>query len=589
MQDKKPVFGRKKIADGLIRGEPEGGGGKAGIRFSREGGVRGGEGTGAFDGQLGLSGLGGEIRPGLALGEVKKLGGKGEGGFPGFFPGFLIRAGGSEFHKFHGGPGGDDKSLLVVFVEGFEVLGRGLRRGHLGGLPAENLDLDRSKEAIEPRFCFARENRRGGAEGSQQLPGANLVKNGLIEALAGETLRREEVGGEALEKLWVVGAILEEKRIVADGGEELIWLGLDPGIFRCLVLEKADPGLDGDEAVVIRGNPPGLQSNFKEGLALGGDQFVEGEGVAPDAAHFTGGRIHRPRRGPVAEKNKGDGDHRQKDQKEALHLVMQICDHGKLFGLSGGEEERPKSSLMVRFSLLVFIVILGSGWAQDRVRLKSGEVVSGTAVRFDDATQSLTFNFDKGTLSYAQTDIAEVQLLERPGVGEGRKALEEGKMEEVVAKWQEPVNQYLGVDNPWVLECAGGLGQAYLALGRVADAESLYGRMKKAYSSGPAALRAEVGLAVATSGKDAAGLLAKLQALEKDLKESLRPLRADREAMAEFYFARGEAFERKGEEKKALEDYLRVSILYPDPPSLGLRSARKAEALRQSNKDLVTD
>ena len=244
---------------------------------------------------------------------------------------------------------------------------------------------------------------------------------------------------------------------------------------------------------------------------------------------------------------------------------------------------------MVRFSLLVFIVILGSGWAQDRVRLKSGEVVSGTAVRFDDATQSLTFNFDKGTLSYAQTDIAEVQLLERPGVGEGRKALEEGKMEEVVAKWQEPVNQYLGVDNPWVLECAGGLGQAYLALGRVADAESLYGRMKKAYSSGPAALRAEVGLAVATSGKDAAGLLAKLQALEKDLKESLRPLRADREAMAEFYFARGEAFERKGEEKKALEDYLRVSILYPDPPSLGLRSARKAEALRQSNKDLVTD
>ena len=113
--------------------------------------------------------------------------------------------------------------------------------------------------------------------------------------------------------------------------------------------------------------------------------------------------------------------------------------------------------------------------------------------------------------------------------------------------------------------------------------------MKKAYPSGPAALRAEVGLAVATSGKDAAGLLARLQALEKDLKESLRPLRADREALAEFYFARGEALEKKGDEKKALEDYLRVSILYPDPPSLGLRSAKKAEALRQANKDLVTD
>ena len=71
-------------------------------------------------------------------------------------------------------------------------------------------------------------------------------------------------------------------------------------------------------------------------------------------------------------------------------------------------------------------------------------------------TQSLTFKFDQGTLSYAQADLAEVTLQERPGVVEGRKALEDGKMEEVVGKWREPVNQFLGVDNPWVLECAGG-------------------------------------------------------------------------------------------------------------------------------------
>ncbi|NDA25451.1 MAG: hypothetical protein EBZ05_01155 [Verrucomicrobia bacterium] len=237
----------------------------------------------------------------------------------------------------------------------------------------------------------------------------------------------------------------------------------------------------------------------------------------------------------------------------------------------------------------LWLLFLVPGWAQDQLRLKSGEVKSGTAVKFDPTTQSLTFKFDQGTLNYAQGDIADVILKERPGVAEGRKALEEGRMEEVVTKWQEPVNQYLGVDNPWVLECAGGLGQAYLTLGKVADAESLYGKMKQFYPSGPAALRAEVGLAVATSGKDAGGLLAKLQGLEGQLKESLRPLRGDREALAEFYFARGEAYEKKGDGKKALEDYLRVSVLYPEPPSLGQRSAKKADALRQANKDLVTD
>ena len=239
--------------------------------------------------------------------------------------------------------------------------------------------------------------------------------------------------------------------------------------------------------------------------------------------------------------------------------------------------------------LLVWGIFLGTGLAQDQLRLKSGETISGSALKFDDTTQSLTFKFDKGTLSYAQADIAEVFLQERPGVADGRKALEDGKMEEVVAKWQAPVSQFLGVDNPWVLECAGGLGQAYLALGKIAEAEDLYGKMKKSYSAGSAALRAEVGLAVATSGKDVAGLLAKLQGLEGQLKESLRPLRADREALAEFYFARGEAYEKKGQPAKALEDYLRVTVLYPDPPSLGQRSLRKVEALRQANKDLVTE
>ena len=256
--------------------------------------------------------------------------------------------------------------------------------------------------------------------------------------------------------------------------------------------------------------------------------------------------------------------------------------------MSGGEEERPKSTMVIRM-LVVSLISLSGAYAQDQLRLKSGEVISGSAVKFDEASKSLTFKFDKGTLSYAQGDIAEVTLKERPGVAEGRKALEDGKMEEVVAKWQEPVAQYLGVDNPWVLECAGGLGQAYLTLGKVADAEALYGKMKQFYPSGPAALRAEVGLAVASSGKDTSGLLVKLQALEGQLKESLRPLRADREALAEYYFARGEALERKGDSAKALEDFLRVEVLYPDPPSLGLRSAKKAESLRQANKDLVTE
>jgi len=226
---------------------------------------------------------------------------------------------------------------------------------------------------------------------------------------------------------------------------------------------------------------------------------------------------------------------------------------------------------------------------EDVLRLKNGEILNGQAIKFDEGSMTLTFKFAQGTLGYPSADLAEVRLEERTGVPEGREAYAKGNWEEVVKQWKSTVDTLLGVDCPWVLECAGGLGQAYLALGKVADAETLFGKMKKFYTQGPAALRASVGLAEATSSRDAGALLEKLKEIEGQLKESLRPMRADREALAEFYFARGGAYEKKGDEKKALEDFIRVGALYPEPLSLGQRADQKAEALRKANKDLVTE
>ena len=125
------------------------------------------------------------------------------------------------------------------------------------------------------------------------------------------------------------------------------------------------------------------------------------------------------------------------------------------------------------------LLLLLACWVQgeDQIRLKNGEVLKGQAVKFDEGSMTLTFKFDQGTLGYSSADLVEVQLEERPGVADGRQALVNGNWEEVVTKWRPAVDLFLGVDNPWVLECSGGLGQAYLALGKVADAETLYGKM----------------------------------------------------------------------------------------------------------------
>ena len=587
MKNQKPVFRGKKVADRVIRGQAQGGRHQARICLPGEGSVGGCERPGSLKGKLGLGGLGGKIRTRLPFRQIEKLGGKGKGRLAGLLQGLLVGSSRAELNIFDHATGRDGKSLLIGSVEGFQILRGGFGWGEPGSIPTDDLGLDRPKEPLQADFGLSGENDRGGTQGSQKLPGAHLVQDRLVESIPREALGRKKVVGETLKELGIVITVLEEEGIAADRCEELFWLRLDSGGLGRLVLQEPDPSLDGEEAVVVVGDPAGFQGGFQEGLALGGDQVVQGECSAPDFPHLFCGGVD-PVRCPVPKENKRDGNDRQEDQEEPLQFVVQKRDHGSFLACRGGRRKVQNPGMSWRW-IPLWLLWLVPGWAQDQLRLKNGEVKSGTAVKFDPATQSLTFKFDQGTLSYTQADIAEVTLKERPGVAEGRKALEEGNMEQVVAKWQEPVGQYLGVDNPWVLECAGGLGQAYLALGKVADAETLYGKMRQFYSSGPAALRAEVGLAVATSGKDASGLLTKLQGLEGRLKESLRPLRADREALAEFYFARGEAYEKKGDGKKALEDYLRVSVLYPDPPSLGQRSAKKAEALRQANKDLVTD
>jgi tetratricopeptide (TPR) repeat protein len=270
---------------------------------------------------------------------------------------------------------------------------------------------------------------------------------------------------------------------------------------------------------------------------------------------------------------------------------MKESDHPPFWLARGGGGKRKINEMRMNrytflLALLISITLVG---AEDQIRLKNGEVLKGQAVKFDEGSMTLTFKFAQGTLGYPSADLAEVRLEERPGVAEGRDAYTKGNWEEVVTRWKPSVDTLVGVDCPWVLECAGGLGQAYLALGKVADAETLFGKMKKFYTQGPAALRASVGLAEATSSRDAGALLEKLKEMEGQLKESLRPMRADREALAEFYFVRGGAYEKKGDAKKALEDFVRVGALYPDPPSLGQRADQKAEALRMANKDLVTD
>ena len=81
---------------------------------------------------------------------------------------------------------------------------------------------------------------------------------------------------------------------------------------------------------------------------------------------------------------------------------------------------------ILSFAVLGVLVLCHCTWGEDQIRLKSGEVLRGTATKFDEGSMTLTFKFDKGTLGYSQADLAEVILAERPGVVRAGKRSQRG-------------------------------------------------------------------------------------------------------------------------------------------------------------------
>lgn len=145
-----------------------------------------------------------------------------------------------------------------------------------------------------------------------------MVGHRLIEAVAAKALRGKEIGGEFLEKIGVILAVLAEKRVFLDGFNKLFGLSVEVGGVRGLKLEQAEPCLEIDEgALLSRGDAPGLEGYIEKGLALGGNKIIQGQFSAGDLTHLGGSGIP-PVGCPVAEKDEGDAYDSEKDEEKAF-------------------------------------------------------------------------------------------------------------------------------------------------------------------------------------------------------------------------------------------------------------------------------
>jgi len=235
----------------------------------------------------------------------------------------------------------------------------------------------------------------------------------------------------------------------------------------------------------------------------------------------------------------------------------------------------------------VWMLLVPSGLAQDTLKLKSGEVLTGE-VQSIAQNGTVTFRFSGGTIPYPRNNIDTITLEPRPEYKQGVAASQQGDYEKAIQLLQPLVDKFLGIASPWVGQAAGELANAYAQTGQTFKSENLSKRIIKLYPDSLIRLTGPITQARTLVVRDRADeALNLLHGIQDDLPLDVAPDPREMQILGDFHMARAQAHEKKGQAQQALEDYLKVVAVYYRPENRANEARRKADALLDQNQNLI--
>lgn len=237
----------------------------------------------------------------------------------------------------------------------------------------------------------------------------------------------------------------------------------------------------------------------------------------------------------------------------------------------------------------VTTIALPALFAQDKLILKSGETVEGTVEGLT-PTGDIRFKIAAGTVPYPKANILRVELAERPEFVAGIKAMEQQNFAEAIENLKPLVDKFLGIEVEWVAEAAGALAEALAQAGKTYDSEQLSDRIIAAYPNSPFRFRGMISKAYTLVVRERYDEAIKLlNEVVEAVKPGPAPDARTMDILSYLHFVLGQAFEKKGENAKALESYLKVVTLYYLPAKRAQLAQERATELRRKNPGLVTE
>jgi predicted Zn-dependent protease len=227
-----------------------------------------------------------------------------------------------------------------------------------------------------------------------------------------------------------------------------------------------------------------------------------------------------------------------------------------------------------------------AAWGQDTVITTDNQQRQVKVTGVSPSGQ-LEFLVGQGKLGLALSSVKEVRMAPPPEYSQAFQAYQAKDFKKALDLIRPIADRFKGMPSPWAQQAVSMLGDLYIALNDLPQAETAYLNFKKLYPNG-GSLQSEVGLSrLAVAKKDYATAKQKIAPITEQAFKDKVPTLSNALAYSQAFLVSGQVKESEGNLPDALEDYLRtVTVFYQDRAAVSTALDR-ADALRKAHKDVT--
>jgi len=244
----------------------------------------------------------------------------------------------------------------------------------------------------------------------------------------------------------------------------------------------------------------------------------------------------------------------------------------------------PRTLSVTKLALIAVVAMGTLVHAQDLVVQKDKQRREGLITGFTDGKVKIKIGPAETTI--ALNLIESVNKAAPKAFDDGLAAWQKGDANGALALIKPLVDTYRGLPTTWAERASALLGDIYLALNQLPNAETAFAAFQKAYPNSTSL--ADIGLArLAVEKKDFATAKAKLApVVEEAAKVKVAPP-GKNAAYGQAFYLMGTVRESEGDFPQALRDYLTAVTLFSEDQAIAARAQERADILIKEKQVIV--